>query len=147
MYCWPVQTSSRKCKMINDMFNQISKFHLAQLLDWKIHFGSLLTMAVKPSLGYIRQFSILVRNISPLVRMRLDCWKTGSIAVPVWPVFSLWWTNLSLQLKLMILWCCDGAPTPSLPAMQIQLNLRDNNWLLSHPADWGTGGHTDTASK
>ena len=23
--------------MINDMFNQISKFHFAQLLNWKIH--------------------------------------------------------------------------------------------------------------
>ena len=51
MYCWPTQTSSRKCKMINDMFNQISKFHLAQLLNWKIHFGALLTIVVKPSLA------------------------------------------------------------------------------------------------
>ena len=49
------------------MFNQISKFHLAQLLDWKIHFGSLLTKVVKPSLGFILQFSILVRNISLLL--------------------------------------------------------------------------------
>ena len=33
------------------MFNQISKFHLAQLLNWKIHFGALLTIVVKPSLA------------------------------------------------------------------------------------------------
>ena len=123
MYCWPVQTSSRKCKMINDMFNQISKFHLAQLLDWKIHFGSLLTIMVgKPSPGYILPCSILVRNISLLVRMlmRLHCqhWQSGLSPLVMrgqpQPGYNYSWYD-------MIVW---RAPTPGLPAMQIQQSQR-----------------------
>ena len=134
MYCWPVQTSSRKCKMINDMFNQISKFHLAQLLDWKIHFGSLLTMVVEPSLAYIRQFSILVRNISG---QNVDVSSDSPACLLVMMGHQSPLSQATIRADDPVTMV---APQPGPPHQVCLLckysNLRDNDCLLSHPADW-----------